>query len=261
MTNSTGSVLNEEQNRRKRQKIDQNQSRSTRVDGRMRSEGAQMTNVAPYTVESPGPAFLYGDRRYMPEFCDHIFDCEAIQASIPSSTTDAEEDCGTELLCQEQLRLPSRPLRSRQGENMRRHDEERQQSDDERGLESEIAMTGSWCRLPPDELVLGNPCAFLCESWHPEMLDVSRLSTPDLAPMSTHYQFCTCCPDNVLDEDKINDMWYFGSKARVEQQGELNECPFGFSDVTRYSNRCHGIYRCDESWCKFQEGLKPVMKK
>ncbi|KAF7562459.1 hypothetical protein G7046_g1684 [Stylonectria norvegica] len=44
-----------------------------------------------------------------------------------------------------------------------------------------------------------------------------KLATPQMVPMSTDYEFCSCCED---EQDRINETWYLSGKARVDTQSE-----------------------------------------
>ncbi|RBQ66848.1 hypothetical protein VDGD_06192 [Verticillium dahliae] len=48
---------------------------------------------------------------------------------------------------------------------------------------------------------------------------IPRLATPELSPLATDFEFCHCHGNDVC-EDRINDVWYLSSRARVDAQVE-----------------------------------------
>ncbi|KAL2676608.1 hypothetical protein Neosp_010372 [[Neocosmospora] mangrovei] len=85
-----------------------------------------------------------------------------------------------------------------------------------------LSHAGSWCHLTPKESIeVHDPVVdekdILAEDWIPMTPRDSRLSTPDLAPLCTDFEFCPCHPDS-LDEDKINEDFYFVSRSKMDMQ-------------------------------------------
>ncbi|EEU38064.1 uncharacterized protein NECHADRAFT_48387, partial [Fusarium vanettenii 77-13-4] len=88
-----------------------------------------------------------------------------------------------------------------------------------------LSHAGSWCHLTPKESIeVHDPVVdekdILAEDWIPMTPRDSRLSTPDLAPLCTDFEFCPCHPDG-LDEDKINEDFYFVSRSKMDMQCKL----------------------------------------
>ncbi|KAM5372542.1 hypothetical protein ACJZ2D_007442 [Fusarium nematophilum] len=85
-----------------------------------------------------------------------------------------------------------------------------------------VAHAGSWCNSALRDSFETQPGFIdveddiLADDWRPMTPRESRLSTPDLAPLCTHYEFCKCCSNE--DEDKINEEWYLASKAKMDSQ-------------------------------------------
>lgn len=46
---------------------------------------------------------------------------------------------------------------------------------------------------------------------------ITRLRTPDIAPLSTDVQFFPCLGDEA-EEDRINEAWYLAGRERVDCQ-------------------------------------------
>ncbi|KAH6877156.1 hypothetical protein B0T10DRAFT_194325 [Thelonectria olida] len=95
-------------------------------------------------------------------------------------------------------------------------------------LDNQVAMTGSWCdqtatdkiEHPPE--LMDSPKYFWGNDWRPPTPTEERLPTPDLPPLCTHYEFCTCCrneKDKINEEDRINEVWYIASRAKMDDQG------------------------------------------
>ncbi|RMJ07713.1 hypothetical protein CDV36_012691 [Fusarium kuroshium] len=85
-----------------------------------------------------------------------------------------------------------------------------------------LSHAGSWCHLTPRESIevhdpVDDEKDILTEDWTPMTPRDSRLSTPDLAPLCTDFEFCSCHP-NGLDEDKINEDFYFVSRSKMDMQ-------------------------------------------
>ncbi|KAJ0165099.1 hypothetical protein CTA2_12358 [Colletotrichum tanaceti] len=50
---------------------------------------------------------------------------------------------------------------------------------------------------------------------------ISRLGTPDIAPLSTDVQFFPCLGDEA-EEDRINEAWYLAGRERVASQSQCS---------------------------------------
>ncbi|PNH46582.1 hypothetical protein VD0004_g1539 [Verticillium dahliae] len=90
-------------------------------------------------------------------------------------------------------------------------------------IEDDLASIGSWSHDEPvsDE---GKPAP----AWSgcppeapspPRTPWIPRLATPELNPLATDFEFCHCHGNDVC-EDRINDVWYLSSRARVDAQVE-----------------------------------------
>ncbi|SPJ81909.1 uncharacterized protein FTOL_09314 [Fusarium torulosum] len=91
---------------------------------------------------------------------------------------------------------------------------------DEEGL----AHTGSWCHLAsmgsiqerwefPD-----TDRDVLADDWQPKTPRDTRLSTPDLPPLSTDFEFCPCHHSDETEQEKINEDFYFVSRSKMDMQ-------------------------------------------
>ncbi|EEY23795.1 predicted protein [Verticillium alfalfae VaMs.102] len=90
-------------------------------------------------------------------------------------------------------------------------------------IEDDLASIGSWSH---DEPASGEgtpaPAWSVCppEAPSPPRTPwIPRLATPELSPLATDFEFCHCHGNDVC-EDRINDVWYLSSRARVDAQGK-----------------------------------------
>ncbi|KAF4337943.1 hypothetical protein FBEOM_8150 [Fusarium beomiforme] len=87
-----------------------------------------------------------------------------------------------------------------------------------------LAHTGSWCRSAPVELSNaeiewhGTDRDVLSEEWYPRTPMETRLSTPDLPPLSTDFEFCPCHRSGEHDQDRINQEFYFTTRSKMDLQ-------------------------------------------
>lgn len=93
---------------------------------------------------------------------------------------------------------------------------------DKRG-ESDLNFLGTWCGK--DFELFGDEDASHVER-HQMAQELSsmtpqgfRLPTPELAPMCTEYEFCTCC-EHGDEEARINEVWYLARRAKMDAQCE-----------------------------------------
>jgi hypothetical protein len=90
-----------------------------------------------------------------------------------------------------------------------------------------LAHTGSWCHstpMDPSEMQLeiyGAERDVLSEDWHPRTPIDTRLSTPDLPPLSTDFEFCPCHLPGEHGQDKINEDFYFATRSKMDMQSTL----------------------------------------
>ncbi|KAG7137029.1 hypothetical protein HYQ45_005535 [Verticillium longisporum] len=91
-------------------------------------------------------------------------------------------------------------------------------------IEDDLASIGSWSH---DEPVSGGG-KMITPTWSgcppeapspPRTPWIPRLATPELSPLATDFEFCHCHGNEVC-EDRINDVWYLSSRARVDAQVE-----------------------------------------
>lgn len=85
---------------------------------------------------------------------------------------------------------------------------------------ADLAGIGSWCetnhqdshsnsrQIPPRA-----PSPPMFDLDLPSSPELGRLPTPDIGPLSTHYQFCSCCEDN---HDRITDTWHMTWRSRKD---------------------------------------------
>ncbi|KAJ4246615.1 hypothetical protein NW762_013558 [Fusarium torreyae] len=87
-----------------------------------------------------------------------------------------------------------------------------------------LAHTGSWCHSASVDSGEMQPGSYdvdqdiLAEDWRPMTPMASRLSTPDLPPLSTDFEFCPCHQTNVSEDDKINEDFYFVTRSKMDMQ-------------------------------------------
>ena len=79
----------------------------------------------------------------------------------------------------------------------------------------------------------------------------SRLATPDLAPLSSDFVFCSCCDDD--EEDMINETWYLAGRAKMDAQRETPPSipPAAGRNLrllTTSSRECNGVHRRHDHW-------------
>ncbi|KAM0424240.1 hypothetical protein ACHAPT_010612 [Fusarium lateritium] len=92
-------------------------------------------------------------------------------------------------------------------------------------MEEGLSHAGSWCHLAPKESIevydpIDDGKDILAEDWTPMTPRDSRLSTPDLSPMCTDFEFCPChsVTDNLEEDVKINEYYYVVSKSKMDMQ-------------------------------------------
>ncbi|KAF4972137.1 hypothetical protein FSARC_1212 [Fusarium sarcochroum] len=91
-------------------------------------------------------------------------------------------------------------------------------------IDGGLAHTGSWCHsasMGSGEMQsepYGVEDDILAEDWHPMTPMASRLSTPDLPPLSTDFEFCPCHQTNSNEDDRINEDFYFVTKSKMDMQ-------------------------------------------
>jgi hypothetical protein len=87
-----------------------------------------------------------------------------------------------------------------------------------------LAHTGSWCHstsIDPREgqwEMYGSEQDVLSEDWYPRTPIDTRLSTPDLPPLSTDYEFCPCHLPGEHRQDRINEDFYFATRSKMDMQ-------------------------------------------
>ncbi|KAH7179792.1 uncharacterized protein B0J16DRAFT_272106 [Fusarium flagelliforme] len=92
-----------------------------------------------------------------------------------------------------------------------------------------LAHTGSWCHSAPTESrerqldIYGSERDVLSEDWRPRTPTDTRLSTPDLPPLSTDFEFCPCHLPGEHEQDRINEDFYFATRSKMDMQKQVNE--------------------------------------
>ncbi|KAF5550019.1 hypothetical protein FPHYL_9483 [Fusarium phyllophilum] len=87
-----------------------------------------------------------------------------------------------------------------------------------------FAYAGSWCYSAPVEpshleLEWHNPeRVVLTDDWRPETPRDTRLSTPDLPPLSTDFEFCPCHHSGEHEQDRINQEFYLATRSKMDVQ-------------------------------------------
>ncbi|RBR04547.1 hypothetical protein FVER53590_25528 [Fusarium verticillioides] len=87
-----------------------------------------------------------------------------------------------------------------------------------------FAYAGSWCYTAPVkpshlELEWHNPeRVVLADDWCPETPRDTRLSTPDLPPLSTDFEFCPCHGSGEHEQDRINQEFYLATRSKMDVQ-------------------------------------------
>ncbi|KAF9767720.1 hypothetical protein IL306_015079 [Fusarium sp. DS 682] len=87
-----------------------------------------------------------------------------------------------------------------------------------------LAHMGSWCHSAPAESSNmeiewhGTDRDVLSEDWYPKTPMDTRLSTPDLPPLSTDFEFCPCHHPGEHDQDRINKEFYFATRSKMDVQ-------------------------------------------
>lgn len=90
-----------------------------------------------------------------------------------------------------------------------------------------LAHAGSWCHstpIDPKEMELdiyGCERDVLSEDWRPKTPFDTRLSTPDLPPLSTDFEFCPCHLPGEHEHDRINEDFYFATRSKMDMQSML----------------------------------------
>ncbi|KAL3589441.1 hypothetical protein FPOAC2_11607 [Fusarium poae] len=91
-----------------------------------------------------------------------------------------------------------------------------------------LAHTGSWCHATPIDPsegqleINGSDQDVLSEDWYPRTPIDTRLSTPDLPPLSTDYEFCPCHRPGEHRQDRINEDFYLATRSKMDMQSMLN---------------------------------------
>jgi hypothetical protein len=94
---------------------------------------------------------------------------------------------------------------------------------DEEGL----AHTGSWCHLASMDSIQDRwefpdtDRDVLADDWRPKTPRDTRLSTPDLPPLSTDFEFCPCHHSDEAGQERINEDFYFVSRSKMDMQSRL----------------------------------------
>ena len=87
-----------------------------------------------------------------------------------------------------------------------------------------LAHTGSWCHSAPTESrerqldIYDSERDVLSEDWRPRTPIDTRLSTPDLPPLSTDFEFCPCHRPGEHEQDRINEDFYFATRSKMDMQ-------------------------------------------
>ncbi|KAF4469835.1 hypothetical protein FALBO_3275 [Fusarium albosuccineum] len=87
-----------------------------------------------------------------------------------------------------------------------------------------LQYTGSWCHSAPRDSIetksgLSDAADdILAEDWRPRTPRESRLPTPDLAPISTDFEFCPCHQRDEGEDVRINEEYYFVSRSKMDIQ-------------------------------------------
>ncbi|KAL2211441.1 hypothetical protein CC79DRAFT_201910 [Sarocladium strictum] len=116
-------------------------------------------------------------------------------------------------------------------------------------------QAGSWCeefpqryQMLPDECLFDDDDPEFDPAWDVPPRCPSppgyRLATPDLAPLCTDTEFCTCC-----NHDSIGPVaWHGRRREKLEAQGKYGAHALAVSLLIPYSSRCDDLYRrCQES--------------
>ncbi|KAK6215556.1 hypothetical protein QIS74_08575 [Colletotrichum tabaci] len=114
-----------------------------------------------------------------------------------------------------------------------------------RGIQSDFARyedESSYKYAPYDDFILfpdessadaqERASAYTRQSPAPLGPRISRLRTPDIAPLSTDVQFFPCLGDEA-EEDRINEAWYLAGRERVASQ--MNDALAYISAIERHS--------------------------
>ncbi|KAM0344097.1 hypothetical protein ACHAPU_007818 [Fusarium lateritium] len=94
-------------------------------------------------------------------------------------------------------------------------------------VDERLVHTGSWCHSTPTDSnqeeweLPGSDRDVLSDDWRPKTPRDTRLSTPDLPPLSTDFEFCPCHHSNGDEQDRINEDFYFVSRSKMDMQSEL----------------------------------------
>ncbi|QGI78810.1 hypothetical protein CEK25_005539 [Fusarium fujikuroi] len=87
-----------------------------------------------------------------------------------------------------------------------------------------FAYAGSWCYTAPVEpshMELewhNSERVVLTDDWRPETPRDTRLSTPDLPPLSTDFEFCPCHRSGEHEQDRINQEFYLATRSKMDVQ-------------------------------------------
>ncbi|KAF4954013.1 hypothetical protein FGADI_5549 [Fusarium gaditjirri] len=87
-----------------------------------------------------------------------------------------------------------------------------------------FAYAGSWCHsapVEPSNLELEwhiSEQVALTDGWRPATPRDFRLSTPDLPPLSTDFEFCPCHRSGEHEQDMINQEFYLATRSKMDVQ-------------------------------------------
>jgi hypothetical protein len=90
-----------------------------------------------------------------------------------------------------------------------------------------FAYAGSWCHsapVEPSHLELewhNSERVVLTDDWRPQTPRDTRLSTPDLPPLSTDFEFCPCHRSGEHEQDRINQEFYLAIRSKMDVQSML----------------------------------------
>lgn len=90
-----------------------------------------------------------------------------------------------------------------------------------------FAYAGSWCHsapVEPSHLELEwhiSERVILADDWRPDTPRDTRLSTPDLPPLSTDFEFCPCNRSGDREQDRINQEFYLATRSKMDVQSML----------------------------------------
>ncbi|KAF4992261.1 hypothetical protein FGRMN_7291 [Fusarium graminum] len=88
--------------------------------------------------------------------------------------------------------------------------------------------TGSWCHSTLIDSrqerweFPGTDRDVLADNWRPKTPRDTRLSTPDLPPLSTDFEFCPCHDSTHDEQDRLNEDFYFVSRSKMDMQKSVS---------------------------------------